>query len=58
MKNKRMHIYFLLPEKNEKFILDKVTVWLLLFSGEENVSELEEKYYKKEKCTYEKFISI
>lgn len=59
MNKKRMFISYLIPDKSEKFLLDNVIVWLLLYSGEGNSSKLgETELYKKEKCTYEKFVSI
>ncbi len=59
MNKKRMHINNLFSDQNEKFLLDNVTVWLLLFHGEENSSKLgDTEPYKKEKCTYEKFVPI
>lgn len=56
---KGMSINDLLPDEDEKFLLDSVTVWLLLFSGEDNSSKLDGmEFYKIEKCTYDEFIHI
>ncbi len=52
------NIDLLHPRQDVEFPLNIVTVWLLLFTHEEDSSPLNGEPYKKERCTYDNFVSI